>query len=315
MPTFPGQWPATILSVDQRLRTPTFVARDLVNLTAKRFVADRVLVRGTPEMVAGGAMHYQRDQSIYLKHDPEQAGDRTVWPRTIWEEDVRTAAVREFGLEIPIAYTAIRRNNMPQLTLGERRLANNLVRFVDTLLFQLLLNDGDVQHMNATVDWSDPNANFLPDVTAAQTLIETQYNGYNGFEGASLVLPIVARDWFVNNDKVATRLPRESRDGMTQTGQPAPLLGLDQILYGSQADPTKAIVMDGTLAGVIADETPDPSEGFGGYDPGDNHPPIYVKVYDEPEIRSKVISGGRWPAMALLAPKAIVVIDDITPAS
>jgi hypothetical protein len=68
-----------------------------------------------------------------------------------------------------------------------------------------------------------------------------------------------------------------------------------------------AFVMDRTVAGVIADETPDPAEGFQAYDPGDGKAPIWVKVYKE-EPKDTVLAGARWPAMALVAPKAIVKI-------
>lgn len=314
MPTFPGQsGSATQLTLDQMLRQPRLVARDLVNIAAKRFVADRILQRGTPEMVAGGALNYQRDQSIFVNDDPEEAVAPALWPRTTWTEDVRTAAVREYGLEAPILYTSIRRNNMPQLTMAERLIANRTVRFVDKLMFTMLESDADVQTFGAAAVWTLAGTDILADVARAQEMIELQDNGYDGFEGAVLVLHTSHRDVLLNNTVLRNVLPRETNAGQIQTGMMAPFLGLSEILFSSQITPTLAFVVDRTVAGVIADEAPDAQEGYSAYSPpGSNQAPMYAKVYDEEQNRRKIVSGGRWPAMALIAPKAVVKITAIS---
>jgi hypothetical protein len=312
MPTFPGQT-ATQLTVDALLKQPRMISRDLVNLTYKRFVADKVFQRGTPEMVAGGAMQYQRDESIFLDtgQDFEESTDRALWPRVGWTEEVRTAAVKEYGLEVPIAYKSIRRNNKPQLTIAERKLANNMVRFVDSLLFALLDADSDVQTSAASAVWTTAGTDIIADVAAAQGKIETQDNGYAGFEGPILVLNTLRRAALINNTVLRAALPREDTSGQIQSGMMAPFLGLGGILFSSQLLHTEAYLIDPGVSGVIADEAPDPQEGYVSYDPGDGHPPIYVQVYDEKPTRTKVLSGGRWPAMAILAPKAIVRITGV----
>lgn len=306
MPTYPGQTP--LLNVAVLLKQPQLISRDLVSLTFKRFVADRVLVQGTPEQVAGGAARYQRDESIFVDRDPEKAAPRGSWPRTSWSEAVRTAAVQENGLEVVVNYLAIRRNNKPQLTIAERKLANNIVRFVDKQLFTLLEGDADVGTGAASAHWSVAGTDIIGDIAAAQEDIETQDNGYAGFDGATLLLPLAGRKWLLENTGLRGALPRESQAGQIQTGMMAPILGLKEILFSKQITGTKAILIDSTTAGFVADERPDPEEGFVAYDPGDGHPPIWTKVYDENGSRDKVIAGGRWPAMALQAPKAVRVI-------
>lgn len=309
MPAFPGQTTTTQLTLDQMLRQPRVIARDLVNLTSKRFVADRILQRGTPEMVAGGAMAYQRDQSIYVNDDPEEAVAPALWPRTNWSEDIRTEAVKEYGLEAPILYTSIRRNARPQLTMAERLIANRVVKFIDKLMFTMLESDTDVQTFGAAAVWTTAGTDILADIAKAQEMIETQDNGYNGFEGAVLVLNTAHRDALLNNTVLRAALPRETNDGQIRTGMMAPFLGLSEILFSSQITATVAFVVDRTVAGIIADEAPDAQEGYTAFTPpGSLQAPMYAKVYDEPENRRKIVSGGRWPAMALIAPKAVVKI-------
>jgi hypothetical protein len=309
MPTYPGQTTATQLTVDALLRQPRLISRDLVSLTSKRFVADRILQRGTSEMVAGGAMQYQRDESIYVTNDPEESIAPALWPRTTWVEEVRTAAVKEYGLEVPILYTSIRRNNRPQLTMAERKLSNNIVRFVDKLMFTTLEADTDVQTFGSGAVWTTAGTDIIAEIAKAQELIELQDNGYSGFENAVLVLHTNLRDALLNNTVLRAALPRETTDGQIRTGMMAPFLGLREILFSSQITATLAFVVDTSVAGVIADEAPAAEEGFSSYNPpGSTQSPIYTKVYDEPEGRRKIVSGGRWPAIALVAPKAVVKI-------
>lgn len=315
MPTFPGQATATQLTVDALLRQPRLISRDLVSLTSKRFVADRILQRGTPEMVAGGAMQYQRDESIYLdgNPDPDEAVAPALWPRATWTEEVKTAAVKEYGLEVPVLYTSIRRNNRPQLTMAERKLANGIVKFVDKLMFTTLEADADVQTFGAAAVWTTAGTDIIADVGKAQEMIETQDNGYSGFENAVLVLNTIHRDTLLNNTVLRAALPRETSDGQIRTGMMAPFLGLREILFSSQITATVAFVVDTSVAGIIADEAPAAEEGFSAYNPpGNTQAPIYTKIYDEPESRRKIVSGGRWPSIALVAPKAVVKITAVS---
>ncbi len=308
MPTYPGNSPQ--LTVSALLKQPEILSRDLVNLTYKGFVADRLLVKGTPEMVAGGAMRYQEDESIFLDRDAEEAATRGFWPRTGWSEAIKTAAVKEFGLEVVINYLAIRRNARPQLTIAQRKLANNIVKFVDTQAMAMIEASAGTSQA-ATAVWTTVGTDIILDLGKAQETIETQDNGYQGFDGATLVLHSNMRDSLHNNTALRAALPRESADSQVRTGELFPFMGLRAIIFTPRITSTIALVLDTTVAGVIADEQPAPDEGFVAFDPGDGKPPIWVQVYDEKGSRDKIIAGGRWPAMALTAPKAVVKITGV----
>lgn len=309
MPTYPAT-PAAA-TVSWLLKQPQVLSRDLVQLTYKKFVADRLFVQGTPEQVAGGALRYQRDEDIFLDRDPEQIAGRGYWPRTGWSEDIRTEAVKEFGLETVINYLSIRRNARNQLTIAQRKLANNIVRFVDTQAMAVLEGDADVNTQVSAAVWTLAGTDVIAEIGKAQETIENQDNGYDGFAGAVLVAHTNLRDALLNNTALRSALPRETTDGQIRTGMIAPFLGLREIIFTPRITSTVALVMDSTTAGVIADERPDPEEGFVAYDPGDGKPPIWVQVYDEKGSRDKIVSGGRWPAMALTAPKAVVKITGV----
>jgi len=301
------------LTIEALLKQPQRISRDLVNLVSKRLIADRLFVRGTPEQVAGGAMQYQESESIYLDTDVvEEIAAGANWPRTTWIEAIKSEVVRQYGLEVLITNLMIRRHQMDQVTRGERKLANNLVRFIDTKAFALLEDTSKGQNTYASAAaWTIAGTDIIFEVAKAQSLIESQDNGYDGFQNATMILNTARRDNLLNNTVLRAALPREKSDGQIQTGMMAPFLGLKEILFSSRVTATKAIIMDTGVAGTIADERPDASEGFIAYDPGPGFAPVYVKVYEHPESKGQVVAAGRWPAMALTDPKAVTVITGI----
>lgn len=314
MPTYPV---SPQLTVNALLKQPRIISRDLLNLAVKRLIADKLFVRGTADQVAGGAMRYQQLESIYLDVGPdvEEIAPRADWPRTGWTELLKTAAVQQFGLEVPISNLAIRRHQMDQVTRAERKLANNLVRFIDTQAMALLASTAATastpQVQAASALWSNIATDVIGDLAVGQELLETKDNAYAGFEGATLILHTTMRKNLLKNTGLRSALPRETQNGQIQTGMLAPFLGLKEILFTPQIASTKAILMDTGIAGTIADEQPDPLEGFAAYDPGPGFAPIYVKVYEEPRSKDKVIAAGRWPAMALIQPDAVVVFTGV----
>lgn len=308
MPTYPV---SPQITVDALLRQPERISRDLLNLVSKRLIADRLFVRGSSQQVAGGAIHYQRDESIFVDNDPEQIAPRGAWPRTGWSEDFRTDAVGQYGFEVVISNLAIRRHAMDQVSRAERKLANRLTKYVDTKAMSVLTDavGQGLQTMNASADWATTTTDIIGDIAAAQEKIEVIDNGYAGFEGATLVLNTTLRKSLLANTGIRAALPREGRDNPVSLGMVAPILGLKEILFTPQIGAGYAILMDTSIAGTMADETPDPAEGFVAYQAQDGTPPVYVKVYEEPATKDRVIAAGRWPAMVITDPNAVVVVD------
>lgn len=305
MPTYPV---SPQITVDALLRQPERISRDLVNLVSKRLIGDKLFLKGDPRQVAGGAIHFQRAESIYVDDDPEEIAARGGWPRSGWSEDFRTDMVHQYGFEVPIANLSLRRHSMDQIIRAERKLANRMTKYIDSKAITVLTTDADVQTANASADWVTASTDIIGDIAAAQEKIEVLDNGYAGFEGATLILNTTLRKSLLGNTGVRAALPREGNQNPVTLGMVAPILGLKEILFTPQLGAGFAILMDTTIAGTIADEVPDPSEGFASYQAQDGTPPVWVKVYDE-QPDTKVIAAGRWPAMVLTDPGAVVVID------
>jgi hypothetical protein len=309
--TYPAGSPA--ISVQALLKQPQRISRDLAALVFQRLVAWQICVHGTPDQVRGGAMQYQQAENIFVDvgQDVEEISPRGDWPRAIWTEALKTTAVKQFGLELPVDALALRRNQIDRIMRGERKLANNLVRFIDSYVLGVLTTDPGITTQPASALWTTAGTDIIKDVSLCQEIIETKNLGYNGFENAVLVLHTNRRDDLLNNTVLRAALPREDHSGQIQTGTMAPFLGLKQILFTSNITQTTALLMDTTMAATLAIEEPDASEGWASYDAGEETPPIYVQVYDEKRNKGKVISAGTWPGLAFTDPGAVVLITGV----
>lgn len=302
--------PNASLTVNQLLKQPQIISRDLLNVILQRggFVADQLLVQGTPEQVAGGSMIYQRTQNSYLDGPVEEIAEDADWPRTGWTEDMRTEAVRQYGLEVPISMLAARRNQMDQVTRAERRLANQIVKFVDSKAITLLTTDPAIQTMAGSAAWTVAGTDVISDVAEAQELMDILDEG---LFGSVLVLNKTRRADLLRNTGLKAAFQGLSGSPTIQSGQVSEFLGLDKIIFTNQMPLATGLLVDPGVAGTIADESVDPSEGWQAYDPGPGFKPIYVQVYQEKRPKRNVVAAGRWPAMALIEPKAVVKITGI----
>ncbi len=300
------------LTVSVLLKQPELLSRELVNLVNKRLITDRICVHGSAGQVAGGAMRYQELESIYTDDSPVEVAEGADFPLTDWSETAKTAPVRQFGFAVRVTNLAIRRNQRDMVDRGMRKLANQLVKYIDTQALAELQNTTKytgIQTDSTSASWGTVGTDIIADIGKFQEKLETKDNGYSGFSGATLILNTGHRDALLNNTGLRAALPRETQTGQIQSGMVAPFLGLKEILFTPQIVSGTALLLDTDVAATIADEQADPSEGWVSYDPGPGFQPIYVKVEDDgkPAVHKRV-SAGRWPAIAVVQPDAIVKI-------
>lgn len=299
-------------TVQVLLKNPEILSRDLVNLVYKRLITDKLCVKGSPEQVAGGAMRYQELESIFVDDDPVEIAEGADFPLTDWSETTKSALVKQYGFGVRITNLSIRRNQRDMVERGLRKLANRLVKYIDTKTVTAL---GDtttypaIQTQTASAAWATVSTDIIADIASAQSKLETKDNGYAGFDGATLVLNTAKRDALLNNTGLRAALPRETMNGQIQSGMVAPFLGLKEILFTPQVATGTALLLDTGTAATIADETADPTEGWASFDPGPGFSPIHVKVEDDgkPSVHKRIYAG-RWPAIAVVQPDAIVKI-------
>jgi hypothetical protein len=300
MPTYPSDSPP--VTVAAMLERPQLLARDLTSLAAKKFVADRIFMRGPSSITAGGSVDYQESESIYPDRDLEEVAPRAEFPMTGWSEVIKTATVKKYGLQAPIAFESVRRNRLDQLIRAQRKLANATVRFVDTKAMALLVNSAAIEDVGAVAVWSDTaNAKPINDIAKAIMEIELEEEGYDA--DTLVINPINEYEMLINAQLLAA-LPREDRDGNVQTGRVAPILGLRQILVTSRIAEGRGLVLEARTVGTIADEQPENSEGYVAYDPGAEQANLWVKVMKDDDHDEWRVRAARFPLMFVAEPGA-----------
>jgi hypothetical protein len=304
-PTYPG---SAEMTVDALLKRPQVILRSLTDLVNKRFIADKIFTRGSSDQVAGGLALYQRSESIFPDRDVEEVGVRAEFPMTGWSEQLMSAFVHKYGLEVPISFEARRRNQLDIVPRAQRKLANALVRFVDTLAMTLLSTDTDIQNYTSSSlgSWGTAG-NAVKDIANMIKLISDQDEGY---EADTLIVNPTQNLQLLLDSDLRGLLPRETPSSQIQTGRVAPLLGLDQILVSPRVPASTVYVMQAKVGGTIADEVPEASEGYSSFAPGDGFAPIYMKVRMKEDTDEWRVRVARFPAMWISEPKSIVKITD-----
>lgn len=307
-PTYPGG--GATIQIDTALRFPVMISRALTDLVYSRFVADRILNRGTAAQVASGAVVFRRSEGIFMDRLPEQVGVRAEWPRsgetpTGWF----AALAQKRGLEVPISDEAKRRFDTTELAKAQRKLANSIVRDTDQLAMSALMNDAAVQTYSTSGAWSVGGTDKIADIQAMRSKINNLDLGY---VADTLVINPTQETQLLLDANIRALLPREVTAAnplanSVISGQAVPLLGLRQILVTNQIAAGTMIMLNSGVVGSIADELPAADEGYTGYDPGAGQSPLFVKTYREENTDESIVRGARFPAIWISEPKAAVV--------
>lgn len=141
----------TDITVDLMLRQPTRITRMIADLTLQRFIADRVF--SSAGGVTGGAVVYDEatENELYLDRDVERVAPGAEFPIVTSERRVpRIASVEKWGGKFYVTDEARDRNDAASFTNEVRKLANTIVRKVNTRAIEVL-NDAVTRHAQTTV--------------------------------------------------------------------------------------------------------------------------------------------------------------------
>ncbi len=302
-----------VLTVDQYLQQPAVISQDILNLTVQQLIADRIFTRGSADQVRGGVARYGYDfESMFTDRDAEEVALRSEFPRTgITSVDIRSEIVRQYGLEVPFNYVTLRRNAIDEFLRAELKLANTIVKFIDTKAMAAFAANTDVLTMAASADWTVSTTNVLRDVATAQDMIDAQEKGY---VGNTLLAHTQYRVDLI--DRFGNALLQRGLIDSVSESSIANFLNLQNIYFSRRVvypagTTTPALYMlNSGVVGTIADEVPEAREQYSSYTPPNNstYGPIYVRTYENENKTGIVLRAGRWPAMFITDPKSVVRI-------
>lgn len=280
-PTIDGQGRIT---VEQFLKTPTRVQRVIADMTAQRFLAERIFGTGNAD---GGAVIYDQltgSDNLYTERDVQAIEPGSEFPLTdVGELAPKVAAVSKWGGAGIVTYEAARRDARDVLNRKLTRIRNTIVRKVDTVAIAAL-NGAPVGGAVGT-DWSNTTTrDAIGDIARATNNIDNLDLGY--VADTVLINPTQELELFLDKS-IRDALPREATTNPIASGKLQGLMGLTW--YASNRVPLgTAYVLASQQAGSLHDEVP-----------------LYSRVVDQPERERYLIQAARVTVPVITDPLAV----------
>lgn len=248
--TYPIASPVGTLTTTQihtLLASPRIVSRRLATLMDNKFVADFIL-QGRYE-AKGGSILYETGESIFADDDPEAIAPGAEYPRTlVTRGDIVSAPTTKWGVETELTDESISRQGMQIVDRVFGRLANSVVRHVDSVSWGVI-GSRVSSTIESAAPWDSVNS-VITSLLEARAKKEDLDLGIN-LDTVALSPMEYARvmGMFLN----AGVLPRENNNPILSGEIPPSLLGW-QWVVSKHVVGSNPWVFDRTLLGGMADE-------------------------------------------------------------
>lgn len=252
--SYPPQAPTVsgdTVTTSRFLNSPTLVARRAQELTQNRFIAD-VLLSGRTD-VSGGAITYELDEDLYTVRpitSVSAGGEYDL--TTISSGTPQIVKVTKWGQDTLVTDEAIKRQNFSAVEKGLGKLANTLVKHIDTIALSLIASTVTATQAAAQKwDGSGTAPTILRDIMLAKAKVNALNKGYD-----PNVMAVDDATWayLASDEKVMTFRAREDTANAVYTGQFGYIAGMLVLPTPNLPGGSGAWMVDTTVLGGIADE-------------------------------------------------------------
>lgn len=133
--TYPVAHPTGTLTPEQLhlfLSNPRLIARRVADITKMRFIADYLLQARLD--ATGGGIFYETGEPVFAADDPEAISPLGEYPLVVLDDGtVVSAKTDKWGLDTMVSDEKIARQGRVYVDRGVLRVANTVVRFVDSV--------------------------------------------------------------------------------------------------------------------------------------------------------------------------------------
>lgn len=248
--TYPLARPTGTLTTAQiqlLLANPRVIAHRVQTLADQHFIADYLL---TGRFVAtGGGIFYENGEPIFANDNPESIEPGGEYPQTLLNRGTLSAAkTTKWGLDTLVTDEAIARLGINPVDRGLQRLANQVIKYVDTVAWGVIASR--VTDTIAAVGTWTTVANIV------QTLLNLQADRQNlslGLNLDTIALSAVQYAKVIGLFVGANVLPREAGNPLIEGNYPVNLLGYTWVT-SPQVSGTNPWAFDRSQLGGMADE-------------------------------------------------------------
>jgi hypothetical protein len=292
--TFPPAAPTIstdTLSVSVYLNNPARIHRVINDLTLNRFIADRLFAPGP--RATGGAVIYDQVTvgDFFLARDVQKIRPGGEYPTlTDTMPTPKVAAVDKWGGQIFVTDEQRDRNAVDVFARETRKLANTIVRKVDTVAIAALAAAPTRTATGAS--WASASGDtMIANLIDASSLINDPDMGYV----ADLVLlnPIQF-NWLLKNNNFRLAMQAFTSKSILRDGIVGDFLGMSFGRSNRVPAGTAYIAASG-MVGAISDEVP-----------------LATEVYREPGVDSTFVKSARRLVAVVTDPAAACVLTGLT---
>ncbi|MEX8031686.1 hypothetical protein AB6V29_01475 [Microbacterium sp. 20-116] len=138
--TYPVAHPTGTLTTEQLhlfLSNRSLIARRVADITKMRFIAD-YLLQGRLD-ATGGGIFYETGEPVFSSEDPEAISPLGEYPLVVLDDGtVVSAKTDKWGLDTMVSDEKIARQGRVYVDRGILRVANTIVRFVDSVAMAVI---------------------------------------------------------------------------------------------------------------------------------------------------------------------------------
>lgn len=264
--TYPPSAPSLsgdVETINRFLANPTSVTRRLRTLAENRYIADAILTGRF--QVSGGAILYETGETIFSDDAPLAVAPGAEYPLvTVGTGSASLAKVTKWGQDTIITDESIKRRQLDPVERAFTKMVNQNVKTVDSAALSAVAS-AVTQSTNAAADWSTATAaQILKDVLLAKANIDNLNQGYSA---DTVVVDDLNLAYALAAFTAAGYFARETAsDNPALTGQFPVIAGLRWLATPNVPEANKAIVLDSTQLGGMADEDLG-GPGYGGRGP------------------------------------------------
>lgn len=299
--TYPPPAPtstANVNTIHALLANPTLVARRVQTLLQQRYISDALLTGRF--QVNGGAIQVQTGESIFVGEDPRAVPPGGEYPLVTMPEGSSTIVKTvKWGEDTEVTDEAIKRLLMSPVNKGLTRLANQNVKYVDSVALSAI-STAVTATAPAAATWATATAaQILRDVLLAKANIVATNQG---FEPDTVVIDDINWAYALSAFVAGGYVPREAADNPALTGEFPIIAGMRWLATPNVPTAGTALVLDSDNLGGMADE----DLGGPGYvsAAGPNTAAVQVKVMREDEEDKYRLRARRVTVPVILEPGA-----------
>ncbi len=251
--TYPGPAPTLsgdVLQIHRLMREPTLLARELRTILQQRYIADALLTGRYP--VDGGAIQFETGESIFVPDNPRAISPGGEYPLTVAGTGTASLAKTvKWGQDTEVMDEAIKRLRMDPVNRALAKLANQNVRFVDSVALSAIAS-AVTNTQAAAATWATATAaQILRDVLLAKANIVSQNNGY---DPDIVVVDDINWAYALAAFVAGGYVPREAQDNPALTGEFPVIAGMRWLATPNIPTAGTALVLDSSQLGGMADE-------------------------------------------------------------